>query len=139
MGFSLAAAGAVIFIAIAVTGAHATTVLMDTLGRTHRAEEAAMAKATDAARSRIEVLNVTWNEGTGTLLVRNTGSVTLDARLVDLLADGLAAPVTSRLVEGASTSVWAPETDLALAFTTDEEPLALTVVAPSGAQAYWRA
>lgn len=141
MGFSVAAAAAIVFTAVAVAGTQATATLLDSWGRADAAQQVAWRQSEAAARTGITVTSVTRNNGNGltTVVADNSGSVTLDSREVDVLADGVLKTLSSVKVEGSATKyAWAPGLELTVTFTTAAKPTAVAVVPETGTPGYWR-
>jgi archaellum component FlaF (FlaF/FlaG flagellin family) len=83
---------------------------------------------------------VAHNNGNGLTTVKadNSGSVTLDSREVDVLADGALMTLSSVKVEGSTTKyAWAPGLELTVTFTS-ADPDAVAVVPATGTPGYWR-
>jgi archaellum component FlaF (FlaF/FlaG flagellin family) len=140
VGFSVAAAAAVVFTAVAVAGTHATGTLLDSWSRADAAQQDALRQSEAAARTGVTVTSVTHDGGSGvtTVVADNSGSVTLDAREVDVLADGVLATLASVEVEGSATKyAWAPGLELTVTFTS-ADPDAIAVVPETGTPGYWR-
>lgn len=74
-----------------------------------------------------------------TISAKNTGGATIDLGDTDILLDGVAnaLTITSRKVEGQTTEVWAPQTDLEVKGTTGAAPVRVAIIAPTGAGAFW--
>jgi archaellum component FlaF (FlaF/FlaG flagellin family) len=90
----------------------------------------------------LQIDNHSYDGGSQVLRVNvtNTGSVTFNASRADLVLDGdvQTSAITSLKVGNATTSVWAPATRLEITATAAQDPVAIIVVAPTGAAAYWR-
>lgn len=141
MGYSVAAAAAVVFTAVAIAGTQATSALLDSWARADSAQRVAMEQAGEAAQTEITITSVTRNNGNGvtTVLADNTGSVTLDSREVDAIADGVLKTITSVKVENSATKyAWAPGLELTVTFTTAAKPTAVALVPETGTPGYWR-
>lgn len=108
----------------------------------HEATRAADTHALAVRHGELEYNNHSYDAGSQTLRVNvtNVGSVVFDASSIDLLLDGDVATsaITSWTVEDATTNVWAPETRLEVFASPVSDPVAIVVVAPTGASAFWR-
>ncbi|HEV8358962.1 MAG TPA: hypothetical protein VGR28_00760 [Candidatus Thermoplasmatota archaeon] len=86
----------------------------------------------------LAIASATWNGGQKrlTLNVDNTGTATMNGARVVVLLDGAYANanLTSRLVDGKTTDVWAPDQALALVLTWPSKPTDAAVISPWGRQ-----
>jgi archaellum component FlaF (FlaF/FlaG flagellin family) len=141
MGFSVAAAAAVVFTAAAIAGTQATATLLDAWTRADAAQQDGMRHAEDAARTAVTVTGVARDGGSGvvTILADNTGSVTLDAREVDVLSDGVLTTPSSVAVDGSiAKHAWAPGLELTITYTAGADPSAVALIPATGTPGYWR-
>jgi flagellar protein FlaF len=108
MGFSVSAATAIIFTGIVVMAGIMSATVFQVYGDLKDAALAASDAEFDRQRTRIEVLNSTYNSTMVFINVTNSGETTLDARFVDVLIDGaiLTEDLATRSVSGTGSRVW---------------------------------
>lgn len=143
MGLSVAASWAIIGGAIVVA---LTSLSADGLNAWQIYQEASDEDArlkASKARSLLSAYEVTWSDPADqlTIKVNNTGSETLDPTKTDVLVDGAlkTADVSSRLVDGVSTAIWAPgqQAVFVVGNVASAPTKSVKVTAENGASAVW--
>lgn len=139
MGFSVAAATGVVGLALAVIGFSVTFTYIDTQAALQDAQATGARLDTDRLGATITIVSVARQGAFVTVTVTNAGSTTLDVSEVDLLVNGVPKTTgVTRLVEGKSTDVWPPATDLTLRYN-GAMPTRVAVATGAGTAAYWGA
>jgi len=136
MGFSVAGAAAIVLVALAVAGFRLTGAWLDADQSLREAMADAAQRDAQSVHAAIAVQDVNTS-GPVVVTVLNTGSATLDASHVDVLADGIPRTVDVRQVDGASHDVWPPGSTLTLTLAGGV-PGRIVVDTDVGALAYWR-
>ncbi len=108
MGFSVSAATAIIFAGIILlVGAMASTVF-DVYGELRDAALDVSNSEFERARTRIAILNSSFNSTSVFINASNTGEIDLDTGFVDLLLNGtiLTEKITKSQVGGTASKIW---------------------------------
>ena len=108
MGFSTSAATAIIFTGVIVLVSITANVVFNTYSDLKDAAMEVSDSEFDRQRTRIEIVNSSYNTSTVFINATNTGEVTLDARYIDVLLDGVieSAAIVKREVAGTSSRIW---------------------------------
>jgi archaellum component FlaF (FlaF/FlaG flagellin family) len=140
VGFSVAAAGGVLLVGLMVGLTTLTQAYMHSQQGVQDAVQVAEGRLLELRQSGFTIDDV--NQANGRLWVNatNTGAVTFNLAKFDLVVDGVVrtSSITAKTVEGATTNVWPPVTQLLLAADHGAAPASVQLVAPNGAQAFWR-
>jgi flagellar protein FlaF len=121
MGFSVSAATAIIFAGIIIlVGAMAGTVF-NVYGELKDAALDISNSEFERGRTRIAILNSSYNTTAVFINASNTGEITLDTGYVDLLLNGTihTEKITKKQVGGTASKVWAVHEVLYLEITYD--------------------
>jgi flagellar protein FlaF len=108
MGFSTSAATAIIFTGLIVMFSFTVSVVFDTYGDLKDAALDVSDAEYDRQRTRVTLLNSSFNSTHVFLNASNTGEINIDANYVDLLLNGTVetGSIVSQQVEGTSSGVW---------------------------------
>ncbi len=143
MAFSAAAVHIIFAIAITAAGAIFATSVFNAEDAIEGAWRDDWDRRDAAVHTEITISNAIHEPSGSTLTihVNNTGSVTLDPALTEIIVDGeyVTAQVSSRLVEGTSSTVWAPGDELVIIVTSiTTAPSTASVITGNGIADYWR-
>lgn len=143
MGLSVSAATAIIFSGFLVAFAVGFGAVNTFLDNVNEGERKMSERLTEKMQTMLTISNATYNS-TGknlTILIENTGSVSLDVNRVDIVVDGFV--ITQLLnsqktrVDGNVTNIWSPSTTLKLvAENLTTSPQRVKVVSENGVSAY---
>jgi archaellum component FlaF (FlaF/FlaG flagellin family) len=140
MGFSVAAAAAILFAGAVVSFSILAGSIQQANDAVRGAEEAARERAQEVASTGITLLNGTANGTAIELNFTNSGSSVLHVDGLDIVVNGTlrTSAVTLREVDGvAATTLWAPGQVLHLRLTAPEGPTAsIKLVADNGYALY---
>jgi archaellum component FlaF (FlaF/FlaG flagellin family) len=140
MGFSVAAAAAIIFAGSIVSFAVVVQALQGAAEDLGQARARDDARRLELAQTRIGLINGTANGTSVELNLTNSGSVTLHVRTLEALVNGTlyTANITLREVEGRNaTNLWAPGQTLHLVVDAPvAAPAALKLVTDNGYEFY---
>lgn len=136
MGFSVSASAAIIFIGFVVAFTTLYPVAANGLERVTDAREDVNDRALDRQNTAIELANTSYDNGTLTVEVNNTGTTELSASETDLLVDNTHW-TGERSVEGdADTDVWLPGETLTITVENlSMSPERVKVVTENGVEA----
>lgn len=136
MGFSVSASAAIIFIGFVVAFTTLYPVAANGLERVTDAREDVNDRALDRQNTAIELANTSYDNGTLTVEVNNTGTTELSVSETDLLVDNTHW-TGDRSVEGDSdTDVWLPGETLTITVENlSMSPERVKVVTENGVEA----
>jgi len=108
MGFSVSAATAIIFTGIVLLAGVMSSVVFEVYGDLKDAALDASTSEFARQRTRIEVLNSSFNSTRDFINVTNTGETSLSGSLVDVLLNGTICTegIQTKKVSGMTTDVW---------------------------------
>jgi len=108
MGFSTSAATAIIFTGVIVLVSFTANVVFNTYSDLKDAAMEVSDSEFDRQRTRIEVVNSSFDGSMVFINASNTGETTLDARFIDVLLDGIieTGGITKREVSGTTSRIW---------------------------------
>src|SRR5512136_1392135 len=108
MGFSVSAATAIIFTGIVLLAGVMSSVVFEVYGDLKDAALDASTSEFARQRTRIEVLNSSFNSSRVFINVTNTGETSLSGALVDVLLNGTiyTESIQTKKVSGMTTDVW---------------------------------
>jgi flagellar protein FlaF len=108
MGFSVSAATAILFTGIVVLAGVMSSVVFNIYSDLKDAALATSDSEMARQRTRVEVLDASYNATTVFINVTNTGETTLSGRYVDVLLNGTVQTerISSRTVSHLSSDVW---------------------------------
>lgn len=136
MGFSVAAAAAILFAGTIVAFTTVVASIEQAGDSLREAQERSDAKRLDLLNTRISLVNGSTNGTAVDLNLTNNGSTTIHAKRIEVLINGTLATAntTLREVEGInSTDLWLPGQTLRLVVaTTAGAPVAVKIVTDSG-------
>jgi archaeal flagellar protein FlaF len=134
MGFSVSAATAILFssflyLFMIIFGTVNTT--YDTVSEADREE---FDRMIERKQTEIELIDTNYSQNVVTITAHNAGSSTLDTSEIDVILDGVWASsnITSLLVNGESSDMWAPLEDLEIQISADNEPSRIKIITGSG-------
>jgi archaellum component FlaF (FlaF/FlaG flagellin family) len=148
MGFGVAAATALLATTFVASGYAVTGAWFDTEEQLREARLVADRLQTDAAQSTISITTFTHQNGAGhvTIVLRNTGAVSLDASDLDVLLNGRVYTGADITITGHTGTLWHPSETLTLFFHGVNDlnnvfkttaPTRATVITANGAMAFW--
>jgi archaellum component FlaF (FlaF/FlaG flagellin family) len=136
VGFSVAAAAAIIFAGAVVSFTVLATAVQQSADSMREAQDAARARGSDLAGTLVTYTNGTANGTAVELNLTNAGSSVIHVDTMDVLVDGAlhTADITLREVDGVSgTALWAPGQVLHLRLQVPAGPTAgVKIVAENG-------
>jgi flagellar protein FlaF len=134
VGFSVSGSAAIVFVGAFLAFSTLYTASANGFERTSDASHAVNEEALERQNTAIEVVNVTYDNGTLTVAATNNGSVELSVPAVDLLVDNVYQDTfESRTVEGdASTDLWLPGERLRLEVSVASRPARIKLVTGPG-------
>jgi flagellar protein FlaF len=138
MGFSVSAATAIIFSAMAFSMGILAIMVSEAFDSVRQGGETRVEMLVERERTNIAFVDVGWANGTLHANISNSGSTTLHISKTSLVLNGFL--VTSGLtadIGGLATDLWLPGEVLHLRIAPAPAPSALKVVAENGASAYW--
>lgn len=148
MGLGIAAATALLAIVVVAAGYNVAGTWFDVEGQLREARRVADNLQFDASQTTMSVTSLTHNSGSGhiTLVVRNTGAISLEATDLDFLFNGRWYTGEDITITGQTGTLWHPGQSASFFFhgTVDlnsafrpTAPTRATVVAANGAMAFW--
>jgi len=138
MGFSVSAATAIIFSAMALSMGILAVMTTEAFDAVRRAGETRVDMLIERERTRVSIIEVTWANGTLRVNSSNDGSTTLHVSKTLLLVNGLL--VTGGVSGDAGVSgsdLWLPGEVLRLRVSPSVSPSSVKLVAETGVAAYW--
>jgi flagellar protein FlaF len=108
MGFSTSAATAIIFAGLVILMGTIASVVFDTYGELKDAALETSDSEFDRQRTRVSIVNSSYNGTSVFINASNTGEVTLDANLIDVLLNGTISTeqIVTQEVAGTTSKVW---------------------------------
>jgi flagellar protein FlaF len=108
MGFSVSAATAIIFAGLILLMGVVADTVFDTYGDLKDAALDTSDSEYDRQRTRVNIVNASFNSTTVFVNATNTGEIVLDTQYVDLLVNGTieTEKIVTREVEGTTSQVW---------------------------------
>lgn len=133
MGFSVSGATAIVLIGGLIAFSFAFSAASNGFERVSDAQTDREERLLDQQNTAIEIANASYDAGTLTVSVNNTGSTELDVAETSLLVDGEYEPTATTSVDGdGSTSVWLPGEQLRFEVDRDSQPGRVKVVTGIG-------
>ncbi len=140
MGFSVAAAAAILFAGAVVSFAILAGSMQQAADATREAEDVARERSMELAGTQVAIVNGTANGSVVELNLTNSGSSVIHVDTIEVLVNGTlrTANITLREVDGVqATALWAPGQVLHLVVEAPEGPTAtLKLVTDSGFSFY---
>jgi flagellar protein FlaF len=138
MGFSVSAATAIIFSAMALSMGILAVMTTEAFDAVRRAGETRVEMLVERERTRLSILDVFFSNGTLSVNASNDGSTTLHVSKTSVLVNG--ALITSG-VSGdagvAGSDLWLPGEVLRLRIAPSAAPVSVKLVSETGVAAYW--
>jgi len=136
MGFSVSAATAIIFTGIVLLAGVMSSVVFEVYGDLKDAAMDASASEFDRQRTRIEVLNSSYDSTRVFINVTNTGETTLSGAQVDVLLNGTICTesIKTKKVSDIDSDVWGVHEVMYLevSYKTANDRVRIVVVTPNG-------
>jgi len=136
MGFSVSAATAIIFTGIILLAGVMSSVVFEVYGDLKDAAMDASASEFDRQRTRIEVLNSSYDSTRVFINVTNTGETTLSGAQVDVLLNGTICTesINAKKVSNIASDVWGIHEVMYLEvnYKTANDRVRIVVVTPNG-------
>jgi len=136
MGFSVSAATAILFAGIVLLAGVMSSVVFEVYGNLKDAALDASTSEFDRQRTRIEVLNSSYDATRVFINVTNTGETTLSGAQVDVLLNGTiyTESIKTKKVSDITTNVWGIHEVMYLEvnYKTANDRVRIVVVTPNG-------
>jgi|GEM_PF-2504153 len=135
MGFSVSGAAVIIFIGLLASGTILGVAVKDANEDRNAGMESKQERLLEQQNTDVRVVEAVYDSNTSDLSVRieNTGTVTLEASLTDLVVDGDYVTSHETAVDNdTDRNLWTPGTQLSLETDTGAEPERVKVVTGTG-------